>query len=415
VKIPVFAVITFLIFCVLFTSAALSVKLSPQMSWADEVIVICISGYVLLRIFETGYLWHQAVLATALLLCTWMGFGIYNNKLPSTHILQIFIYFKILLVFLFFHLMPIKYRERCVKSAIISMCVIAIIVVASVVLEVLAPTFHDQIFVNNRQNRGIYGFYLTSIWGHRVGLANFSLISLIVFTSLFRKQWWRTQALVPTLLFFCILLLTFSRKEILFGCLVLYISFFGTMNLLNRVVGSLFSIAVLGPVFLWVWLSTEKATTIMLTPDYIRWKMVSVGAEALSDSHFLGTGVGTFGSQLSRDHNDVYYSYDLFNNRPIEGAPIFDIGYLSTITELGLGFVLVVILFIMLIKNQLIHLSGWFNVKQCFWFMALMFVLMGLFTPILTNWVGLVFAAWCGMLTIPKCIALQTKELSTYG
>ena len=411
-KIPVVGLITFLILFLILTRTALQ-KFVSQAGFMDDLIILLISGYVFFRLFETGFLWLQKFSFFAILLFFWMVWGVYQNKLPSSNLLQIFIYYKIIIMFLFFHLMPLRYRETCLKAAVFSIYLVAVLAVLFAVFELLFRDIHSSFFVNRRSDRGMFGMYLTSIWGHRVGFADFLLLALIVLVSYSKRVWWISIRLAPISILFGLVVMTSSRKEIVLATVILFVSAFSKMDKFQKWIGYLLLLFTILAVGFGLWTSTQTASRSLLTEDYIRWQMVAAGSNALVDSNLLGTGVGTFGSQLSREYTEIYSSTGLFANRSIDDAPIFDIGYLSLVVELGVGFLLVVAMIVQCLRFKPITKVSWFDVKTCLFMMLITFVILGLFTPVFTNWVGMVIAAWCGILTVPSSFGteIRTKHL----
>ena len=70
-KIPVAGLITFLVLFLILTRTALE-KIVSQAGVIDDLIILLISGYVLFRLFETGFLWFQKFSFFAILLFFWM-------------------------------------------------------------------------------------------------------------------------------------------------------------------------------------------------------------------------------------------------------------------------------------------------------------------------------------------------------
>ena len=405
-KIPVAGLITFLVLFLILTRTALE-KIVSQAGVIDDLIILLISGYVLFRLFETGFLWFQKFSFFAILLFFWMVWGVYQNELPSSNLLQILIYYKIIIMFLFFHLMPLRHKETCLKAAIYSIYLVAVLAVLFALFELFFRDIHSSVFVNRRSDRGINGMYLTSIWGHRVGFADFLILSLIVLVSYSKRVWWLSVRLAPISVLFGFLVMSSSRKEIVLGTVILFVSAFSKMDKFQKWFGYLLLLFTILAIGFGLWTSTQSASRSLLTEDYIRWQMVAAGSNALVDSNLLGTGVGTFGSQLSREYTEIYSSTGLFANRPVDSAPIFDIGYLSLIVELGFGFLLVVAMIGQHLMFKKIIKVSWFDVKTCLFMMLITFVILGLFTPIFTNWVGMIIAALYGIQTAPSSFGIK--------
>ena len=183
--------------------------------------------------------------------------------------------------------------------------------------------------------------------------------------------------------------LSFSRKETLFIFIFILLFPYPSKSILRKWLKRLIlSIAVFAGLLYYYLTFFESANRKGFDSGYVRWKIMAKSIEVYSDYFPLGTGAGTFGSRVSLMMPHLYEEYNVgqamlgweaTNSR----GPIYD-AFLSTfITEIGIGFLLIMFFFYKLLESKTILKNNYSRfIKN---FILIYLLSLSFFVPMLTN------------------------------
>lgn len=339
-----------------------------------------------------------------MLYSTWM---VYSNNLPIINIFQTVITLKFLFVFF-----VIAYGLKPDKTELLlsfTKIMIAMLV-ASILFVLLDYTIPNVLFSLAKDGRGISGITPGSFFSSRVLFSEFLLLTSILLLSFqYNTATDKYLFLKPSiywsilLISFVLMVLTFSRKELLlllvsYGTTVLFKSS-GTKRLI-----SILAIVIVSPVLLLLfWFMAGGSIQANFNEGYVRYKIFYHAFEIFQAYFPFGSGPGTYGTLLSKFYTEVYSVFNVDKaiigyGDKIEG-PIFDLFFVSLIAEYGLGFIFV-IYFILLPffvqKNPL--MNSYVNIKLLRFNLALMLIVVGFMVPIMGNIIGLLLYFLLGIL-----------------
>ena len=146
------------------------------------------------------------------------------------------------------------------------------------------------------------------------------------------------------------LVLTFSRKEILIGAVIL-ITHYGNFSRIRPAWAAKSAMAIMFLLaFVVFFIAFMDLMLQNFSEGYVRFKIFMAAWDIFS-SHFpLGSGPGTFGTAMSKSYTDVYLEFQVptavtGTSGEFDG-PIFDLFFISFFAEYGLGAFLIFWLFV---------------------------------------------------------------------
>jgi hypothetical protein len=332
---------------------------------------------------------------------------VYKNNLPWLNIFQTLITLKYLFVS-FVVAYGIKYNKTdlLIRFTKIMLCLL-FISIPFVCLDYLAP---NVLFSLAKDGRGINGISVGSFFSSRVLYSEFLLlISILLLSFRFNSFSKRYLFLKPNLYWLsivislCLMVLTFSRKELLLLIVVYGITFLYKSRGKKRIF-SIIALAFSSPICLLLfWLMTGSSIQGNLNEDYVRYKIFYYAFEIFQSYFPFGSGPGTYGTLLSKYYTEVYSVFNV--DRAIIGwgdkieGPIFDLFFVSLMAEYGVGFVFVMYFIVLPFYmpksasvNNVVHINLIrFN-------LALMLIGLGFLVPIMGNIIGLILFFLLGIL-----------------
>lgn len=347
-------------------------------------------------------------------------FMVYKNNLPLINLFQTVITLKYLFVF-FVIAYGIKHNKTdlLIKFTKLMLCLLFISILF-VLLDYVAP---NVLFKLAEDGRGINGISVGSFFSSRVLYSEFLLlISILLLSFRYDLTSKRYFFLKPNLywsalvLSFFLMVLTFSRKELLL-LLVVYGTTFLYKSRGNKRVISVIALIFISPVCLLLfWGMAGESIQENFHEGYVRYKIFHHAFEIFQSYFPIGSGPGTYGTLLSKYYTEVYSVFNV--DRAVIGwgdkieGPIFDLFFVSLIAEYGVGFIFV-IYFILLpfftgktsLLNANIHISLLrFN-------LGIMLVMIGFLVPIMGNMIGLLLYFLLGILISPPVAKISEKNV----
>lgn len=334
-------------------------------------------------------------------------FLIFYNDLPLSHVMQIFITSKFLIVFLYFYTNNDEYKKKLLIRLIDLVIIIFFISLGMTLLQFIAPAYFCGF---SADGRGFGGINAGGIFCGRIGYSAFLLTFMIILMSLKEpgskliawtikfRYWLLLVALV-------LLFLTFARKEMVLGFALLFYLLKDKIKNDGKLVFYAFFI-LLATVFAFgFYFLFQELNSATFTEKQVRY-LIFLHAMDISQFYFpFGSGPGTYGSVMSVDYPDIYTKFGVAERIYLgtgDGGrgPIFDLFLVSLFAEYGIGW----ILFLLFLYK--IGFSGYFTqadniiktqtAKNA---LILQVFVIAFFVPILLNWNGFLIFALLGLLS----------------
>ena len=331
---------------------------------------------------------------------------VFRENLPAKNMFQLFLSVKYIFVYLAFRLVPLAHRR---KYWIALTRIILFLFLASlpfVIIDYLAP---NVVFPLAKDGRGIGGISTGSLFASRVIYSEFLVFVLILMITIpvgEHKTYFpflRATRPIVMITILVVLFLTYSRKEMLIGLVILIIDYGRAVRLrpkwLNKVIiGSILFVAVLVFFFAYRSLFLEN-----LNENYVRFKILVAAWDIFTDRFPFGTGPGTFGTGMSKSYTAVYEEFRVpaavtgYNGK-FDGA-IFDLFFISFFAEYGLGAFILFALFLHPFRTPATHqFEDIIDVDRFRLYLIFLVFGVGFFVPILGNLVGLISFMFLGLL-----------------
>lgn len=334
------------------------------------------------------------------------------------NVLQTFITLKFLFVY-FTIAYALKYeKSELLKSFTRLLTAVLLISVVFVFSDYILP---NVLFPLAKDGRGLGGISPGSLFSSRVLYSGFLLLYSILLLSfkldssckkyfIYKKStYWGLL-----LLAFILIVLTFSRKELLILIVIYGLSFVYYSKGVRRLFSLLF-ITISAPfVFYLLWLLLGESIQGNLNEDYVRYKIFFYAAEIFEYYFPLGSGPGTYGTLMSKFYTGVYSAFQVDSaiigyGTKIEG-PIFDLFFISLVAEYGMGFLLVLyMIFQPFYASKDSAIDEVISIKLLRINLFLMLIGIGFMVPIMGNIVGLLIFFLLGIVT-SRSISKKTTE-----
>lgn len=376
--------------------------------------LICLVLFLCVCVYKPVNRSFITLFSCLMLYSIWM---VYSNNLPIINIFQTVITLKFLFVFF-----VIAYGLKPDKAELLlSFTKLMIIMLAiSIIFVFLDYAIPNVLFSLAKDGRGINGITPGSFFSSRVLFSEFLLLTSVLLLSLEYNTTTKKYLFLKPNLYWLILLisfilmvLTFSRKELL----LLLLSYVTTVLFKSRGTKRLISIvaiAILSPVLLLLfWVMAGGSIQANFNEGYVRYKIFYHAFDIFQAYFPFGSGPGTYGTLFSKFYTEVYSVFNVDRaiigyGEKIEG-PIFDLFFVSLIAEYGLGFIFVIYFILQpffVRKNPL--MNSYVNINLLRFNLALMLIVVGFMVPIMGNIIGLLLYFLLGILTYhPK---IKTSE-----
>ena len=144
----------------------------------------------------------------------------------------------------------------------------------------------------------------------------------------------------------------------------------------------------------------SSANEIAFSDGYNRFKMADYSIQIIKTKFPFGSGVGTFGSQMSLNYGKTYDEFDIgpeMTGFDGERGPIYD-SFLFTFTaEQGIGlFLYLYVIFSMLWKPPFEGIDLFRYIRN---FMAFSLLIISFFAPVIMNSYGLISFSIIGLIS----------------
>ena len=337
------------------------------------------------------------------------------ERLPPWHVIQFFLSVKFVFVFLCASQIN---QEKRLSYWIGTFRVVMFFFFLSVPFALLDFLSPGAIFALSADGRGFFGVSVGSFFASRVIYSEFLLVVLIFLICVPRNAcafyFPVLRALKSYLLVLVVLLLilTFSRKEILLGLVILGIHYGGLSGIKPAWVSKIIVFLVL--LFAAIIFFVVSLDTILqnLNENYVRFKIFMAAWDIFS-SHFpFGSGPGTFGTAMSRSYTNVYEEFNVPSAvTGFQGnfdGPIFDLYFISFFAEYGLGAFLIFWLFFYPFWVAPIGpLSGVVDLQRLRRYLALVVFGAGFFVPVMGNVIGLIIFFVLGLSALRGALIIR--------
>lgn len=372
----------------------------PILSYLNEIIYMCLFCFVLIRYAQKLKLTKQSLFAIFIFL--YFLFQIYYLRLPFSSFIQLFLYLQAPIYYLYFNELTEENKIKTIRHITTGFQIINYIVIGVALIEFVNPKFISNITHLASNSRGLFGsFIIGSIFGSPTSLSHFCIISVVYY---FINRFYYNKVVYSNLTVFLlatVTFFTFSRKEMLLFIFLLFISLYIVKNekivFRKLVIPSFFLLALF---FLYLTTFFKKANEIALSDTYVRTEMLFLSYEIIKDYFPFGTGLGTFGSQMSLHNPTIYDKYNVGTNiigTAEERGPIYDL-FLPTFTaELGIGVIFFFAFFFYMWRKKTIADSNGLNFIKYFAITAIF--INGIFAPVLMTSFGLILIATLGLIT----------------
>lgn len=376
---------------------------SPVFNFLDEIIILFFISVIWFKSFhkkiEIKY-FNISIISFSI----YSIFLIFKNKLPLENFIQFIITIKFIFVYSYFSLKSDHYKSSAQKKFIYTIIIIYILSVVISIFQFIMPNLFDT----SRDGRGINGITLGGIFFSRTLYSQFIVFCMIliktfsvtnnntIFSFIYRNK----NKLI--LFSFFLLFLTFTRKDLIFGLIILLFLYYKTFKGLKRGILNLFSIFLIGLIPLVNNIFFKKINEATFNDEQVRLIILNSGLSVLDHYKPFGSGPGTFGSIMSIKYDYVYKKFNVPERvykglKGRERGPIFDVYIISLITEYGIGFLFFLIFYYSIYKSNNIE-SKYFNGFKILKSSIIIFVIMSSLTvPILNNIVGYLIFTFLGI------------------
>jgi len=393
----------------------ISLYLLPKLSFINNLFTLydeIVFVYMVIVIASRVAFKNKDVLFPILIIVylTYSLFLIIYNSIPITHIMQIFITSKFLIIFLYFYTNSDAYKEllfRKLMKLIIFIFILSLII--SILQFILPSYFHGY----SPDGRGWMGINASGVFFSRISYSSFLVVYIILIMSikvnhekLFQNIIkYRYTFLVITL---TLLVLTFARKEMIIGFSLLLYLFKDRIRRKSKLIFYilLFVLLILfSIVFYILFLEVNNST---FSEKQIRFLMLMHSWDIFTYYFPFGSGPGTYGSIMSIDYTVVYEKFNVAKfiylgyGDDVRG-PIFDLYLLGLLAEYGLGLILILyMLKKMAFSNTIESIDYYMNSSKIKLALIVQLFIVSIFVPIFGNWIGFLIFTILGILSTKR-------------
>ena len=377
----------------------------------DEGIFLLMSIIIFLRIISL----HYQFTGFDILFISYLLYSLFlitYNHLPLSHIMQILITSKFILIYLYFNSMPEEYKAK-LFHAIIKM--LTILFILSVMISILQFILPSQFHGYSNDGRGILGITAKGIFMSRTLYPEFLLMFIIIIfsykkpiISIIRYQYYLF------LLSFILIFLTFARKELVLLILLVPFLFYDKIDQKSKpLLFSTMIIFIVLAIFAFIIIFAEiNASTF--TDKQVRYHIYQYTMEVFNYYFPFGSGPGTFGSIMSVNYQDIYEKFSV--SKQITGyngqrGVIFDLFLVSLLAEYGLGWIFFILFLITMTWNKdNPYLNPYINLFKLRLLLFIVLLSIGIFVPILLNWVGFMIITILALISDKGKYSLPRKS-----
>ncbi len=381
----------------------LTIKLGLPFDVYNEVISLTVFAMYALQVLRKRKIASISFLFFVLII--YMIFTDLIKNLFPLGFLQIAIYSQWFFYFLYYHSLSEQTKTQTLIEIKYVLDKFLIVILLICLIEIpFYNEFRDIMGVKSF-DRGLNGFYLVSFFGSGASLANFMSFYIIIwfYTHYGLEDKIKRIDKIKLILAFILLVLSFSRKEVLFMFLfLLFFPFSYRSELRKWLKKSITFIGVILGLVIYYLVFFSEANQVAFGDRYIRWRIASKSGEILLDNLPWGTGVGTFGSRVSLMAPDIYEKYDIgpemlgYEALGQVRGPIYDAFLFTFTTEMGIGILIFLFFFFKLFNTRALNTNRTKEyVKN---FLILYLIGLSVFQPVLISSFGYLCAIFIGLL-----------------
>lgn len=378
--------------------------------YLDEMIILIMHIHVFYLVINQCSKQKAWPVILYLLYWIWSVILILMNSLPLFHLIQIAISGQFFVCFIFYYYLSAE--DKCIFQRKLKKLLYVTFFISMFLgfLQIIFPIQFEFFFPVPTELRGFFGVSINSMFSSRVFYADFLLVFMLYQAFLYPQQKEYIHSFANKRFVFCMLMLAFflilltgSRKELIFSTLILFFYFTkGSSKKIFVLSPVLFpALYFLGTVFLNKFSEVNEVAT---SDNYVRLHIFNFAVEIMKDYFPFGSGPGTYGSIMSVSYQNVYRYYGVGENilgfGGQERGPIFDMHLSSSIAELGLGIVLVIFLFFKIYRKS--RLNSNYNIRTFYFLSITLILFLSIMTPILNNWIGFLIIAMLGVYLLDE-------------
>lgn len=379
-------------------------RYNSYFSLLDEMIIIYMLGIVIVRIILQKYIFTTLELLISAFLFYSMFLILYNN-LPLQHIMQVFIYSKFIIIYLYFNSYSQKYKYDLFLLIVKTLMIVFVLSFLFTIFQFLFPNiFHGY----SLDGRGFFGITAQGIFGSRTFYPAFLVMFAIllfsmknVFSGIFRFLL-RAKYYILTLTLILILL-TFARKDLTLFLFLIPILLYDKIENKSKVLVYFLYFGIILMVFFGMLYMMQDLNEATFNDRQVRLYILEYALEVFKFYFPFGSGPGTYGSIMSLEYTNVYEQFSVPEN--VTGTserrgPIFDVFIFGLLAEYGIGiFFYIVIVLNMIVQKNNVLISNFFHVRK---FKICTMIVIGsvsFFVPILINWIGYMYIVILALIT----------------
>ena len=390
----------------------ISLYLLPQLSFISNLYDEVVFMYMLVAIIARMVLKNRDVLFPILIVVYLMYslFLIVYNSIPITHIMQIFITSKFLIIFLYFYTNSDAYKEllfRKLMKLIIFIFILSLII--SILQFILPSYFHGY----SPDGRGWMSINASGIFFNRIYYSSFLVMSIILIMSIRVNHEKLFQNIIKYRYIFLVitltlLVLTFARKEMIIGFFLLFYLFKNRIRRNSKLLFYilLFVLLILFSILFYIlFLDINNST---FTEKQIRFLMLIHSWDIFTYYFPFGSGPGTYGSIMSIDYTVVYEKFNVAKfiylgyGDDVRG-PIFDLYLFGLLAEYGLGLILILYMLKKIaFSNTIESIDYYMNSSKIKLALIVQLFIVSIFVPIFGNWIGYLIFTILGILSTKR-------------
>lgn len=402
IRFDFFLILGFLIF------AKLS-SFVPLLSVFDELVIIYFIFFIVLRSFNNFlYIKYLYILFYTFLFYAFLL--VFINNLPYKNVVQHFITLKFLFVFLFFSYKSMDYKNIAFYTFL---KILTVLYVVSLVLSIFHFIFPGLLMPLD--TRGINGITLSGVFFSRILYSEFLLLCLIIILTLRNSSNSLVSFIIRhknflVIFTFLLIFLTFTRKDILIGLLLIYFLYHNSLSRRNRLILYFFSFFVLLSLPLINTLFFNELNKQTFTDNQIRLVILNSGLEIFDYYKPLGSGPGTFGTIMSVEYDKIYHKFNV-PDRVYKGygdderGPIFDVYFINMLVEYGLGIFFFFLICFSIYRSKYNSVMNNLIDVKLFRIAGFLFIFFSCLTvPIFNNIIGYLFFSFLGLMSLSKSI-----------
>lgn len=369
----------------------------------NELLSLLVFGMYMIRVLKKNKISSISLVFISLVL--YMVMLAFIRHIYPLSFFQIIIYSQWFFYFLYFHSLSEEEKAETLSSLKVILDKVLVFIAILSLIEIPFYKQYREFMDLISHNRGIGGFYLISFFGSGPSLANFMSLYVLVwyyhFYGLGNKV--EKKDRIKLILAFILLILSFSRKEVLFVFLFLLFFPFQYRSLLKKWMKKLtVFIGVATGLLIYYLVFFAKANDVAFGDRYIRWRIAEKSQEIFIDNFPWGSGAGTFGSRVSLMMKDVYEKYNVgpemlgYKSIGQTRGPIYDAFLFTFTTEIGIGILIFLFFLYKLFETRTINSNKFKRyIKN---YLIFYFLGLSIFQPVLISSFGYLCAIFLGIM-----------------